>query len=562
MMVGVRTGLLLLCLSVGLLSAEDRWNRHQTGPFELYTNASDKTAREALNQLEQTRHTLSTLTGRESLDSRWPIRVLLPKSGGTVAMPVLARDSYIAQMPSNGVAPPALMRSIALLLLEQNMPQYSEGLRGALATVVSVLDIKGPKILLGALPAANERTPDWALLELVTTDPRYSGKVRVLLSNLAKGVDEKAAYRNAFDQPRETLQQQADVLANSGAPAPAPISGKVLLERDFRPEPLLTVESSVARADLLLSQPSQEQAANKAYTALVNQFADRPEPWEGLGFLSLRAKQESEARRAFEQAKEKNSKNARAWVALASLTSDAAAAKELLTKAAQLAPKWAEPQALLAERETGKNAKAARWLAVVKLEPNNSQYWKSLALAQESADQFDAAAKSWATAETTALTELERVQLREQRAAADQQRFEQAAAERKRLADERERDIQRVRNEQLARIRAAEGKTSQDLGGGEVVAFQKGPAADAQVEGQLQKVECLKASQLRLVILTTAQKRVQLLVPDAASLLLVGSKEPTLVCGPRAAAPVLVKYATKRNAALATVGEAASVEFR
>ena len=56
--------LLLPALAPTLSRAEDRWIALQSGPFEVFSNAGDRPAREKLMFLEQFRETLRVITGK------------------------------------------------------------------------------------------------------------------------------------------------------------------------------------------------------------------------------------------------------------------------------------------------------------------------------------------------------------------------------------------------------------------------------------------------------------------------------------------------------------------
>src|SRR3982750_216940 len=83
-----------------LLIAEDRWIEFDSGPFQVLTNAGDKTGRDTLNYLEQLRHTLGATLGKQDLQSVWPIRVVVLKSGKQYPSLKMGRDSYIASFSS------------------------------------------------------------------------------------------------------------------------------------------------------------------------------------------------------------------------------------------------------------------------------------------------------------------------------------------------------------------------------------------------------------------------------------------------------------------------------
>src|ERR1041385_3051646 len=68
--------LLLTTLLPLLLGADDHWSSVSSGPFEVFSNASTKSARETLVRFEQLRHALGQLTGDTDLTTPQPIRII------------------------------------------------------------------------------------------------------------------------------------------------------------------------------------------------------------------------------------------------------------------------------------------------------------------------------------------------------------------------------------------------------------------------------------------------------------------------------------------------------
>ena len=121
--------------------------------------------------------------------------------------------------------------------------------------LVSTVQIDGPRITLGAPVPEAERSPGWALMHLVTVNPEYAGRARVMISNLEQSGDFEAACHNAFEKSAAQIQQQADAYLKAGNFATASISGRALsMTRDFKPVQLGSEDVRIAQADLLLRQ--------------------------------------------------------------------------------------------------------------------------------------------------------------------------------------------------------------------------------------------------------------------------------------------------------------------
>jgi len=231
-----------------------------------------------------------------------------------------------------------------------------------------------------------------------------------------------------------------------------------------------------------------------------------------------------------------------------------------LEQAAKANPRWAEPHVRLAELETNKLVKVSRLKAAIALDPQNSTYWQALAEAQTAADQPVDAAKSWISAERTAPTGAERDRIHQIRVNADLRRVEIELADKKRAADERSADLQRVKDGAAAEIRAAEAKANREQGGLKSGAT---PVPFAQIygsetiNGTLVQVDCGSNGSRRLTI-QNAKSTVKVLVRGS-----VGLKVGDFTCGaqkpPR---PVMVIHDGKPDTQMGSVGNVVTYELR
>src|SRR5579862_5496206 len=86
MMEGMRPVLLAALLAAAPAFAQ-RWIEYRVGPFRVVSDAGDKAARDRLNEMEQLRHVLGVMLGKDSLgvggpstsqlDTVWPVDVIL-----------------------------------------------------------------------------------------------------------------------------------------------------------------------------------------------------------------------------------------------------------------------------------------------------------------------------------------------------------------------------------------------------------------------------------------------------------------------------------------------------
>ena len=547
----------LVLLALGAMAGE-RWERYASGPFEVITDGAHREARTLLNVLEQYRHGLGAVAGLDDLFPVWPVRITLrrdsrtPVSGG----PAMGRDAWVATLPARAEMPRRWLTDVGRILLDSCPGRMPAAIEDGLLAVFSTLDVDGTRVTLGALPPERERTRDWARMHLLTVRPEYSGTVRVMLSNLRQGIDPEPAFRNAFGKSPAEIDKEVDAHIASGAALNRSLSGRALNpERDFRASPAGASLAAVLAADLLLADPAGEAGAQAAYAAVLKANPDWAEAHEGLGILALRRGDRAAARRHFERAVALGSRNARAHLETGAFE-----------EASRLNPRWAEPHARRAavEKDPGKKTQALETAA--RLAPREAAHWQALARWQLEQKRFPEASRSWLRAEHAAAGEAERRAVHAARMAIEQERIGAEAAERRRIALEKEREIQKLKDEAAARIREAEARANQAAGTrpfeGKVEPWWTDEnAPDSKAAGTLERVDCL-GSQLRLAV-RTPSGMVQLLVRDPARVVIEGGGQRTLACGPqKPPRPVVVEYRKQAGARTATAGEVSSIEFR
>ena len=108
------------------------------------------------------------------------------------------------------------MKELARLLLYENTNRLPPQVEQGIIELVSTVQIDGPRITLGAPVPEAERTPGWALMHLVTVNPEYAGRSRVMISNLEQSGDFDAACHNAFEKSGAQIKQQADAYLKAG----------------------------------------------------------------------------------------------------------------------------------------------------------------------------------------------------------------------------------------------------------------------------------------------------------------------------------------------------------
>ncbi len=554
--------LFLLCGLVPLTAAaSEHWIRFTSGPIEVFSSAGTKDGREALVQFEEFRHALGQVLGDNDLQLPLPIRVLLFKTGAPqIPEPVVrGRDQYNVVLTAGQAIPNEVFARLTQLFLDANTARMPERLERGLVALFSTIQVNGIRITLGEPPLHPDM--DWARVHLLAVDPEYYGKLRVLTYNLRKGVDEDAAFQNALGKSPEQIELQAQLHLAEGRFQATSISPLPMSPLDFPERSVEPAAAQLAIADLLLGDRSRA-----IYRELIAQKTRVAEAWEGLGMLALGDRQTEEARKDFAAAMEAGAKSAACYMEYARLETDKAKAVAALEHAAKINPKLAEPHFLMAQRETELPKRIQELKLAAKLDARNLAYWQALAEAYLEAHNYPQAAQAWTSAEQAATTPGDRARMHRLRLEVEAQRLDWEDAEKRRKAGEEARELNRLKQQARADLHAAEARANQGQAprspNEKVVPWWDGPQPSGVTTGVLKQVDCL-GKRLRLVVQDDGHKTVKLLVADPAQVAIVGGGgELKLSCGAQGSRRVKVEYFPKANAALATKGEVATIEFQ
>jgi tetratricopeptide (TPR) repeat protein len=544
----------LVAAAAGLRAAE--WIETKSGPFVVYSDAGEERAREALYELEQFRFLFGEALGKKDLETVWPVMVVVRRAQKGAPRPRLGfgRDGWMAEWPAGTAAGPEFLRELALLLIEDNWRDRMPGrLEETVAALFSTMTVDKGRVTLGAPPAPEQRTKEWALLAWLLTDETTATRTRVLLGNLAAGADWGTAFRNAFGSRGEEFERAAEQYLAGGQFRTVTMPARPLNPRlAFPVVPMLPSRLRVLGADLLMARGAPAAEVRVAYQRAIE---ERPGPlaWEGLGLALLQEGAKEEARQAFEAMKKlmdpQRDKCARGLLELG-----------LYEEAAQKNPKWAEPYVRAAAREAGPVRRAYLLKKAAELRPRDAELWQQLAKAQTEAKQYAEAEKSWRAAERAARTEEERARIARAREEFEQARFEAEAAERARRRKEEQDELERLKQEALERIREAEKKANQGgVEGKKIEPWWEGPPTQT-LAGVLENVQC-QGRRARLVVRDAAGKAVTLEIADPGKVVVLGAggQQAQLSCGvQKPARRVKVEYTA---AAAGKAGEVVSVEF-
>jgi hypothetical protein len=512
--------MLRLVLFFGILAsamkAEDRWVYLRSDGFELFTDAPGRAGRILLVRLEQFRYALGKILGKAELTIIPPAQVYLFKTakeaaqysaGGAIQT---GREHVSIVMTTDGPSED-FQRRLAKLLIESNTDRMPGDLERGLIALFSTLEVTGIRITVGKPVGTAERNTDWARMHLLAVDPQYYGKLPILFYNLQKGAEDDPAYRNAFGKSKAEIEAEVERYKAAGNFSTTSLSSRPMsAEHDFPDKP---VEPDLMQDKLAGVLHEQEFLAK--YQAL-----------------------------------------------LSAARSDTAN-KEALEQAIQLEPKQAEPRFLLAQRESDVRKRIELLKAAIALDRRQAAYWQALAESYAAINDYKETAKAWRSAEQASATAAERDKMHRAWLDVERQRLDYEEAEKKRAAEENERDLRKLKDAEIAKLRALEARVNQgapEPAGAKVEPWWNGPSPSGRALGMLKQVDCL-GKQARLIIQTSDGKVTKLLVRDPTKIVIVGANQQALGCGRQKPRKISVEYFPKPDARLATAGDVATIEF-
>jgi Tfp pilus assembly protein PilF len=568
-MLGIRTMLcavsLLSALSTSGVAAEPRWIKARLGSFEAISDDGRRSATQALSQFEQFSFALGTVMGQPDLRLDPPLRIIVFKNAQELRAQcppdlVIGRDRLMACAASEGQLPQSLLRELTRTLLENNFSKMPAPIETALETFFSTVESTAVHVTWGGPPPQAERTREWALLHRIITQPDYSGKAKIYLHNLAGGMDKAAASRNAFAEegPKfdaEVDQYYAAGIFNTSVAPNRPINP----ERDFSTTFMTSDEGELMRADLLTP------ASAAIYQSLLQGGKHVAEANEGLAVLAMKNHDLAKGRPYMDAARKAGTRNFVALTTYAGLEDDPAKAIEILKEALTLDPKYAQAHWLFGEKLSDPARRMAEWKQAVNLAPRNHEWWAQYARLCVDQKQYAEAGRAWVAAAQAAPD----VQLREQyltaRGQIEQQRLEAEDAERRKDAEAKAREIDRLKAEARKELADLEARVNtRPLSAQEAAKTVEwfDDTGSEKIAGSLLRVDCA-GKQLRLSLKSDEGKTLSFLVPDPQQFEIKSGE--SLTCGVQKPRRVTVSYKppknSKQDAAKGVSGEATGMEF-
>jgi hypothetical protein len=496
------------------------WTDYRSGPLHVISNAGDKAARDRLTEMEQLRYTLGTLLGKTDMQLIWPVDLVLfptQRDLGPHALPQAFAEggsAALATWTADTALPRDFLRQLTQRFLDANSGRMPEAIELGLQDLFSTLQVNATKVSLGAPLKDGELPPErlraWAKLQMLATQPSYSGKLRVYLNNLQQNADEDVASRNAFAISAAELNQRADAYLKTGSFSAAPVNGE-----------------TVAPARDFVEKPFPQTSVDSLFAELKSNGKEYP-PESPRGLLDK-------------------------------------GTKESIQAAIKANPRWAEPHVALAEQNFEWKDRIPELKVAANLEPRNAALWQGLSKAQAKAEQYADADKSEAQAEKAAANETERETIHKAHANLEEERAAFAIEERRRKAADEAALLQKAKDNAAAEVRAAEDashKRTGTLAAGEVPVPWWQDEVGEKLSGTLTRVDCQNAGPLKLTIQPASGKPVLLFVRDPHNLAVKGGKEANFACGvQKPVRKINLVFDGKPDAKQGTSGDVRVVEF-
>jgi hypothetical protein len=520
-----------------------QWIKARLGSFEAISDGGRKSATQALSQFEQFSFALGTAMGQPDLRLDPALRIIVFKSAQDMAAQcppgvINGRDRLMACTTSEGQLPQSLLRQLTRMLLGNNFSLMPAPVEKALETFFSTVQSQAVRVTWGAPPPEAERTREWALLHRIITQPDDAGKASIYLHNIASGMSESSASRNAFGQDGPQFQAEIDryyaagVFNTSAAPNRA-----INPDRDFNTTVLTSDEGELMRADLLTP------ASGAIYEKLLHDGKHVAEDNEGLAVLAMRAGDPLRARTYIEAARKAGTHNFVALTAYAALLKDQDQAIEILKEALTIDPKYAQAHWVFGQKLTDPARRAAEWKQAVNLAPRNYDWWAQYAQLCLDQKQYAEAGRAWVAAAQAAPDPELREQYLTARGKIEQERLAAEDEERRKDQEAKAREINDLKakaRQEIAELEARanlQAPSSRDAAAKTVEWFDD--STSHKITGSLVRVDCV-GKQFRLSVKDDAGKTVVLAVPDPQQFEIKDGA--TLTCGAQKPRRVTVSY--------------------
>ncbi|MCZ2080504.1 MAG: tetratricopeptide repeat protein [Bryobacteraceae bacterium] len=429
--------LALIAILVSQAEAAE-WVRIATSAFEVYTDAGEETAREALSQIERIHSAFAPMRSR---DLPLPARIIVfssrsefertrPSSTAEAFFQSGPERDYIVAHRSVSGNYRVLRHEYVHLALSHSSSRLPLWFEEGTAEFYSTIDISGTRLRIGepipdhirklqsaglleaAVFAAVDRGSPWysdrdkaglfyaqcwALVHMMNLAPGYRGRMPVFADKLAAGDPPAQAFHEAFGKNLAAaladaayyLRRPFRVAHVAWEPSQHEIQAQV--ERIGRTEAALVIGE-------LLIYSGKPELAEEIYARVEKDGTGSPESVAGSAMIALRRGSTREAMRQFERAIALGSRQASVFFEYAMLLRDSRAEAEryrpLLEQAIAIQPSLAEAQFILGleySREGNEEKAVEHYRKAAEILPRQANFWHALALSYHKLGQRELA---------------------------------------------------------------------------------------------------------------------------------------------------------------------------
>jgi tetratricopeptide (TPR) repeat protein len=332
-----------MCFS--LFAAETRWIKVKSANFDMYTTASERSARETLKYFEQVRsffqQGMGSIPGKQL-----PVRIVafnskkeyepyrLNNFATAFYHPTPTSDDIVLSETGYDVFPVAVHEYVHLVTKHMGMnlpPWLSEGM----AELYSTLKPMGDKVLVGTLiagryqallnekwvplkvivnadhssPYYNEKNQagslyneGWALTHMLVLTNEYRPGFAKFLEMVNAGTPTEEALNKAYGKSIADVDKELQVYLHGTHFQGAFFALKLeKITDEITAEPAPEFDVKLVLADLL-DRPGNESETRAAFEKLTVEDPKRPEPFAALGYLAWHARDNDGAMRNFGRA--------------------------------------------------------------------------------------------------------------------------------------------------------------------------------------------------------------------------------------------------------------------
>jgi len=566
--------LVLLSLLTPTL-VEGAWLRMLSSNFELYTNAGERTGRQALQRLEEIRHVFQEAAG--SRPTPLPVRVFVfgserairdfrPSSNTRGFYQSGPERDYIAMVDGEDVFR-IVFHEYVHLVLHHSSSSLPRWLEEGTAEFYSTLETGKDRLLLGrvirqhvqllraaewmsaaeltkarrgtAINDEQEKTgvfyaQSWALVHMLNMSPKYRKQLPYFSEMLGQAAPAELAFEKAFGVGWEKAIEDLRSYVSGGRFGVVAIGWQPAAVADIESEAVTEASAELAQVDLLLRMGKGEEAGKRLKR--LSTIGEGSAEWEtAMGFYHLGRKENDLAEQYLLKAIGTGRATADAYfehaMLLRNMGGEDNQVERLLRETIGRNPKHAEAHFLLGLRASQKGdhkEAVSLFEQAVAVLPRQSYFWHALAFSYH---HLGLQGQSRLAARRAADT------------ASTQHEFEMAQAA--------------LRLTAQPVVAAAPSKEAVHVPEG-----WKRKQGEGHLEGVLEHIECLGTAarfQIRSegkAVLVWVDRPGEVLLKTASSLTF------EFACGTQKPRRVAVEYFEKPDAARRTVGEMTAIEFQ